>query len=117
MNGDFQCVINAKNIYRNYVEVIDGEVQGYRLQPDETLVRIDPPIMRTHAGVSGFVSAPCVNQDTMTWVAVDNEQEIAAWEVGHPAPSVKQPAPTPEQQAIAQLMRDVAAIKGGVNNA
>lgn len=65
------------------------EVQNYTLKDGERLVDAQPPVMRTHAGGTGFISPIWGGSDWQETAAAD---EIAAWEKAHPAPEVK-PAP------------------------
>ena len=101
MNNEKHCsVIDAEGRHVTYVLVKirdkpleDGgteqveEVQNYTLKDGEQLVDASPPVMRTHAGSTGFLSPIWDGSD---W------QEIAAWEQEHPAPEVK---PTPMSNA------------------
>lgn len=65
------------------------EVQNYTLKVGEQLADAQPPVMRTHAGSTGFISPVW---DGSQWAETAAADEIAAWEQAHPAPEVK-PAP------------------------
>ena len=65
------------------------EIQNYTLKDGEQLVDAQPPIMRTHAGSTGFLSPVW---DGSQWAETAAADEIAAWEQAHPAPEVV-PAP------------------------
>lgn len=59
------------------------EVQNYTLKDGEQLVDAQPPVMRQHAGSTGFVSPIW---DGSQWAETATADEIAAWEQEHPAP-------------------------------
>lgn len=65
------------------------EVQNYTLKVGEQLVDAQPPVMRQHAGSTGFISPIW---DGSQWAETAAADEIAAWEQEHPAPEIK-PAP------------------------
>lgn len=65
------------------------EVQNYTLKDGEQLVDAQPPVMRQHAGSTGFLSPIW---DGSQWAETAAADEIAAWEQEHPAPEVV-PAP------------------------
>ena len=65
------------------------EILHYKLKDGEQLVDAQPPIMRQHAGSTGFITPIWGGSDWKETAAAD---EIAAWEKEHPAPEVK-PAP------------------------
>lgn len=65
------------------------EVQNYTLKDGEQLVDASPPVMRQHAGSTGFISPIW---DGSQWAETAAADEIAAWEQAHPAPEIK-PAP------------------------
>lgn len=69
------------------------EIQNYTLKDGEQLVDAQPPIMRTHAGSTGFVSPVW---DGSQWAETAAADEIAAWEKEHPAPEV---VPSPMSNA------------------
>lgn len=86
------CVIDAQGFYRAYVLVqTDGEektVLGYTLQAGEMLVDSDTsPDRKQHTGGAGFVK-PRWDEGTAEWVEGATDEEMAAWEVEHPAPAV-----------------------------
>lgn len=85
------------------------EVQNYTLKDGEQLVDAQPPLMRQHAGSTGFI-API--WDGSQWAETAAADEIAAWEKAHPAPEVK---PTPKTNAElesenAKLKQQVSAL-------
>lgn len=65
------------------------EIKSYSLKDGEQLVDAQPPVMRTHAGSTGFISPVW---DGSQWAETAAADEIAAWEQAHPAPEVV-PAP------------------------
>ena len=65
------------------------EVQNYTLKDGEQLVDASPPVMRQHAGSTGFISPVW---DGNQWAETATADKITAWEQEHPAPEVK-PAP------------------------
>lgn len=65
------------------------EVQNYTLKVGEQLVDTQPPVMRQHAGSTGFISPIW---DGSQWAETATADEIAAWEQEYPAPEIK-PAP------------------------
>ena len=107
MNKEKHCsVIDAEGRHVTYVLVKisdkpleDGgterveEVQNYTLKVGEQLVDAQPPVMRQHAGSTGFISPIW---DGSQWAETATADEIAAWEQEHPAPEVK---PTPMSNA------------------
>lgn len=85
------------------------EVQNYTLKDGEQLVDASPPVMRTHAGSTGFISPVWGGSDWQETAAAD---EIAAWEQEHPAPEVK-PAPKTNaelESENAKLKQQVSAL-------
>lgn len=85
------------------------EVQNYTLKDGEQLVDAQPPVMRQHAGSTGFLSPIW---DGSKWAETAVADEIAAWEQEHPAPEVK---PTPKTNAElesenAKLKQQVSAL-------
>ena len=85
------------------------EIQNYTLKDGEQLVDASPPVMRQHAGSTGFI-API--WDGSNWQETATADEIAAWEKEHPAPEVK---PTPKSNAEleaenATLRQQVSAL-------
>lgn len=103
MKSEKHCsVIDAEGKHVTYVLVKirdkpleDGsteqfeEIQNYKLKEGEQLVDASPPIMRQHAGSTGYI-API--WDGSDWAETAAADEIAAWEQSHPAPEVV-PAP------------------------
>lgn len=79
------------------------EVQNYTLKDGEQLVDASPPVMRQHAGSTGFISPIW---DGSQWAETAAADEIAAWEQEHPAPEIK-PAP----KSNAELESENAKLK------
>ena len=85
------------------------EIQNYTLKDGEQLVDAQPPVMRTHAGITGFLSPVWGGSD---WQETATADEIAAWEQAHPAPEVK-PAPKSNAELEAEnatLRQQVSAL-------
>ena len=85
------------------------EVQNYTLKDGEQLVDAQPPLMRQHAGSTGFLSPIW---DGSQWAETAAADEIAAWEQAHPAPEA---VPTPKSNAEleaenATLRQQVSAL-------
>ena len=123
MNKEKHCsVIDAEGRHVTYVLVKirdkpleDGsterveEVQNYTLKDGEQLVDTQPPVMRQHAGSTGFLSPVWGGSDWQETAAAD---EIAAWEQEHPAPEIK-PAPKTNaelESENAKLKQQVSAL-------
>ena len=123
MNNEKHCsVIDAEGKHVTYVLVKirdkpleDGgteqveEVQNYTLKVGEQLVNAQPPVMRTHAGSTGFISPAW---DGSQWAETATADEITAWEQEHPAPEVK-PAPKSNAELEAEnatLRQQVSAL-------
>ena len=120
MNKEKHCsVIDAEGRHVTYVLVKirdkpleDGsterveEVQNYTLKDGEQLVDTQPPVMRQHAGSTGFLSPVWGGSDWQETAAAD---EIAAWEQEHPAPEIK-PAP----MSIAELEAENKLLKAQI---
>lgn len=85
------------------------EIQNYKLKDGEQLVDASPPIMRTHAGSTGFLSPIW---DGSQWAETATADEIAAWEKEHPAPEV---VPTPKSNA--ELEQENKLLKAQLNAA
>ena len=83
------------------------EIQNYTLKDGEQLVDAQPPVMRTHAGSTGFLSPVWGGSDWQETAAAD---EIAAWEQEHPAPEVK-----PSPKSNAELEADNATLRQQVS--
>lgn len=107
------CVIDAQKFYKTLVLVLFSEdengdrteeIQSYTLHPGESLLDTAHPVVRPHAGASGFVK-PMWDADASVWVEAATEEEIAAWEAEHPAPKKPEPAPTVEE-----LQAKIAAL-------
>lgn len=85
------------------------EVQNYTLKDGEQLVDASPPVMRQHAGSTGFISPIW---DGSQWAETAAADEIAAWEKEHPAPEIK-PAPMTNAELEAEnklLKQQVSAL-------
>ena len=85
------------------------EVQNYTLKDGEQLVDAQPPVMRQHAGSTGFISPVWGGSQ---WAETAAADEIAAWEQEHPAPEVK-PAPKTNAELgseNAKLKQQVSAL-------
>ena len=123
MNKEKHCsVIDAEGRHVTYVLVkirdkpLEGgtterveEVQNYTLKDGEQLVDAQPPIIRQHAGSTGFISPIW---DGSQWAETAAADEIAAWEQAHPAPEI---VPTPKSNAEleaenATLRQQVSAL-------
>lgn len=123
MNNEKHCsVVDAEGRHVTYVLVKirdkpleDGtteqveEIQNYTLKDGEQLVDAQPPVMRQHAGSTGFLSPIWGGSD---WQETATADEIAAWEQEHPAPEV---VPTPKSNAEleaenATLRQQVSAL-------
>ena len=83
------------------------EVQNYTLKDGEQLVDASPPVMRQHAGSTGFISPIWGGSDWQETAAAD---EIAAWEQAHPAPEIK-----PSQKSNAELEAENATLRQQVS--
>lgn len=83
------------------------EVQNYTLKDGEQLVDAQPPVMRQHAGSTGFISPIW---DGSQWAETAAADEIAAWEQAHPAPEVK-----PSPKSNAELESENAKLKQQVS--
>ena len=85
------------------------EIQNYTLKDGEQLVDASPPVMRQHAGSTGFIAPIWDGSDWQESAAAD---EIAVWEQEHPAPEVK-PAPKSNAELEAEnatLRQQVSAL-------
>ena len=85
------------------------EIQNYTLKDGEQLVDASPPVMRQHAGSTGFLSPVWGGSDWQETAAAD---EIEAWEQEHPAPEVV-PAPKSNAELEAEnatLRQQVSAL-------
>ena len=85
------------------------EIKSYSLKDGEQLVDAQPPVMRQHAGSTGFISPIW---DGGQWAETATADEIAAWEQEHPAPEVK-PAPKSNAELEAEnatLRQQVSAL-------
>lgn len=121
MNNEKHCsVIDAEGRHVTYVLIKirdkpleDGgteqveEVQNYTLKDGEQLVDTQPPVMRQHAGSTGFLSPVWGGSD---WRETATADEIAAWEKEHPAPEVK-----PSPKSNAELEAENATLRQQVS--
>ena len=85
------------------------EIKSYSLKVGEQLVDAQPPVMRQHAGSTGFISPIW---DGSQWAETATADEITAWEQEHPAPEVK-PAPKSNAELEAEnatLRQQVSAL-------
>lgn len=110
------CVVDAAG---NYVELVQvtitydegWETKGalfttycYTMQDGETLVDSpQPPPTRRHAGGAGLVQ-PVWDFKGKAWVETATAEELAAWELEHPAP---EPAGPTELQLAQQSITDL----------
>ena len=83
------------------------EIQDYTLKDGEQLIDAQPPIMRQHAGSTGFLSPVWGGSD---WQETATADEIAAWEQEHPAPEV-----TPTPKSNAELEAENATLRQQVS--
>lgn len=123
MNNEKHCsVIDAEGKHVTYVLVKirdkpldDGtteqveEIQNYTLKDGEQLVDAQPPVMRAHAGSTGFLSPVW---DGSRWAETATADEIKSWEKEHPAPEV---VPTPKSNA--ELEQENKLLKAQLNAA
>lgn len=123
MKNEKHCsVIDAEGKHVTYVLVKirdkpleDGsteqieKIQNYKLKEGEQLVDASPPIMRQHAGSTGYI-API--WDGSDWAETSTADEIAAWEQLHPAPEVKSAPKTNAEleSENAKLKQQVSAL-------
>lgn len=82
------------------------EVQNYTLKDGEQLVDASPPVMRQHAGSTGFLSPIW---DGSQWAETAAADEIAAWEQAHPAPKV-----VPSPMSNAELEAEIKLLKAQI---
>lgn len=91
-------------------------VQNYTLAEGERLVDTTQPTLRPYAGAPGLI-CPCWDDETAAWVEGATAEEIAAWEVEHPAPLPTQVAPSLEEDMMTVLVDHEArltAVEEGV---
>lgn len=85
------CVISKDGFYKTLVLVIQKNgvdvVEYYKMGDGDILLDVVPPELRINASTTGFVRARW-NEATKTWVEGATAEEMAAWEVEHPAPAV-----------------------------
>ncbi|MCI8442657.1 MAG: hypothetical protein HFG27_09020 [Provencibacterium sp.] len=104
--NDYACIVDEHGSYVNYTALINGEPQFYELKEGEETVDVPPPPLRPHAGAHGFIR-PCLENGC--WAEAASPSEIEEWELLHPAPEPE--AASPQDAALAQLMREVALLK------
>lgn len=118
MDYKHACVVDAERNYKTLVLVLmeqdeEGQIkeniQYYTLQDGEGLVDAIVPFARSHADAPGLVR-PRWDDETAAWAEGATAEEIAAWEVDHPAPA-NLAAPTAEEQLRADV-DFLAAIQG-----
>ena len=104
------CVVNASGEYVEFIMVsITYDELGvlytphyYDLKGGERLVdSATPPTMRPCAGALGLVR-PVWDDETAAWTESATAEDIAAWELAHPAPVP--PGPSPEEDMDALLV-------------
>lgn len=83
------------------------EIKSYSLKDGEQLIDAQPPIMRQHAGSTGFLSPVWGGSD---WREKATADEIAAWEKEHPAPEI-----VPAPKTNAELESENAKLKQQVS--
>lgn len=97
MNYKHCCVVSADGAYKTFVFVLpeEGEdaktveiIQHYKLAEGEQLIDTKPLVMRPYAGAAGFIKP---RWDSIEWIEVATDEEIAAWEAEHPALEVPEP--------------------------
>ena len=102
MKYKHSCVVDVNGAYIDLVLVFlepgeDGQIQEniqyYALKEGETLVDTRKPTLRPYAGAAGFIR-PRWNGEAWEEAAV--QEEIAAWELEHPAPEPAPNTPTVE---------------------
>ena len=110
------CVVDANGFYKTLVISFltprpDGtevwEVYHHVVADGERLIDTQQPTTRPHAGAPGLVR-PRWDDGAQAWVEGAAAEELAAWEVEHPAPP---PAPmdalTMTELAVAELAQTV----------
>lgn len=104
------CVVDADGNYAEFVMVTITHdelgalytVHYYDIAEGERLIDTMPPIRRPYAGADGFVRA-CWDFDAKVWCEDATAEEIAAWEVEHPAPEPVPDVPNETEQLKAQV--------------
>lgn len=119
-----RCVVDADGFYKIFVTVqteqgADGKqaetVLGYKLKEGERLLDVQPPLIKVHAGSSGFVK-PRWDSTAETWTEGATAEEIADWEAEHPAPEEPED-PTPPSGDLEQrvtTLEETSATKTDV---
>lgn len=93
MDYKYGCVIDANRVYKTLVKVLLGddgeqEIESYTLKDGERVIDTYRPNPRPYKGATGYIK-PQWDADTSTWIEAATEEEIAAWEAGHPDPNAK----------------------------
>lgn len=93
MDYKYGCVIDANRVYKTLVKVLLGdegeqEIESYTLKDGERVIDTYRPNPRPYKGAAGYIK-PQWDADTSTWIEAATEEEIAAWEAGHPDPNAK----------------------------
>ena len=93
MDYKYGCVIDANRVYKTLVKVLLGddgeqEIESYTLKDGERVIDTYRPNPRPYKGAAGYIK-PRWDADTSAWVEAATEEEIAAWEAGHPDPNAK----------------------------
>ena len=93
MDYKYGCVIDANRVYKTLVKVLLGddgeqEIESYTLKDGERVIDTYRPNPRPYKGAAGYIK-PQWDADTSAWVEAATEEEIAAWEAGHPNPNAK----------------------------
>lgn len=100
--------IRDKSLEDGTTEQVE-EIQNYKLKDGEQIVDASPPIMRQHAGSTGFLSPVWGGSD---WQETATADGIKSWEKEHPAPKVK-PSPMTNAELEAEnatLRQQVSAL-------
>ena len=93
MDYKYGCVIDANRVYKTLVKVLLGddgeqEIESYTLKDGERVIDTYRPNPRPYKGATGYIKSQW-DADTSTWIEAATEEEIAAWEAGHPDPNAK----------------------------
>ena len=93
MDYKYGCVIDANRVYKTLVKVLLGddgeqEIESYTLKDGERVIDTYRPNPCPYKGAAGYIK-PQWDADTSTWIEAATEEEIAAWEAGHPDPNAK----------------------------
>ena len=108
MEYRYACIIDADNVYVDFVLVIGDEVQYYTLRPGETVIDAPCP-------VADFCRPRWTGN---AWEETATPEELAAWEA-EMHPPMPDPPPDPVetiadlQRQLADLQAQMAALTGG----